>query len=61
MSNKLPSKELALAVVHSTKFNGSDDENIQRALDIYQKAFSEYEKVNKEQVKPARISNQNLW
>lgn len=61
MSNKIPSKELALAVVQSTKFNGSDDENIQRALDIYQKAFSEYEKVNTEKAKSAGVSNRNLW
>lgn len=55
----IPEREFALAVVQGTVLNGSDNENIERALDIYQKAFQRCTEFNKSNRGSARISRHN--
>lgn len=51
--------EFALAVVQGTVLSGSDEENIERALDIYQKAFERCTEFNKSNKGPARIAGKD--
>ncbi|GAB3065540.1 hypothetical protein JCM19029_19130 [Salinicoccus sesuvii] len=59
MSKKIPEQEFALAVVQATNLDGSDDENIERALDIYWKAYERCVEINESNKKPARTSRHN--
>lgn len=56
---KISEHEFALAVVQGTALNGSDEENIERALDIYQKAFERCAEFNESNKKPARLVDRN--